>query len=190
MDCAFYHPQAIVDEGAIVGEGTKIWAGTHILRGARIGRDCNIGEHCFIEGGVIVGNGVKIKNNVALYTGVVCEDNVFLGPSCVFTNVVNPRAFIERKHEFQRTIIHIGASVGANATVICGCEIGRYALVGAGAVVTRNVPDYTLVIGVPARSAGHVCECGEPLQFSGYKAICSSCGKHYRLNNEVTIVED
>lgn len=186
MDQTFFsHPLSIVDDEAQVGEGTKVWAGAHIMGGAQVGRSCNIGEHCFIENGVVIGNNVKLKNNVALYTGVVCEDDVFLGPSCVFTNVINPRSFIERKHEFRKTIVRKGASIGANATVICGHTIGRYAFVGAGAVVSRDVPDYALVYGCPAEVHGYVCRCGCKLEFDNGHGVCGDCGAEYTIDGGI-----
>lgn len=175
------HPMSIVDPDCEIGSGTRIWAGTHVMCGARIGEGCNIGENCFIEGGVVVGSHVTVKNNVALYDGAVVEDDVFLGPSCVFTNVVNPRAFVSRKHAFRKTIVQKGASIGANATLICGHTVGRYAFVGAGAVVSRDVPDYALVYGTPAKIHGWVCKCGCKLTFRDNMAVCSECGSAYRL---------
>lgn len=180
----FKHPNAIVDDGCEIGEETRIWAGAHVMSGAKIGAHCNIGENCFIEDGVVIGNGVTIKNNVALYSGAIIEDNVFLGPSCVFTNVINPRAFISRKSEFRPTIIRRGASIGANATIICGHEVGQYAMVGAGSVVTRNVPDYALVYGTPAKSHGFVCECGEKIEVLFGTACCPVCLRKYKQANE------
>jgi UDP-2-acetamido-3-amino-2,3-dideoxy-glucuronate N-acetyltransferase len=161
MSSVQIHSTAVVDEGARIGENTKIWHFTHIMKGAVIGKNCNIGQNVFIANGVQVGNNVKIQNNVSLYDGVICEDDVFLGPSCVFTNVVNPRSAISRKEEFLKTIIGKGATIGANATVVCGKKIGKYAFVGAGAVVTKNVPDYALVMGNPAVQKGFVNEQGE-----------------------------
>lgn len=146
----FVHESSYVDEGCEIGEGTKIWYFTHIMQGCKIGKHCNIGQNVVVSPGVTLGNGVKIQNNVSVFSGVICEDGVFLGPSCVFTNVINPRAFINRRHEFRRTLIKRGASIGANATIVCGHTIGKYALIGAGAVVTRDVPDYALVYGNPA----------------------------------------
>lgn len=182
---AFYaHPMSLVDEGCEIGEGTRVWAGAHVMSGAKIGAGCNIGEHCFVEGGVTVGDHVTIKNNVALYAGAVVEDDVFLGPSCVFTNVINPRAFVSRKHEFLPTIVRKGASIGANATLVCGHTVGKYAFVGAGAVVSRDVPDYALVYGTPAKIHGYVCRCGCKLSFQedGH-AVCEQCGENYCLKN-------
>ena len=177
----FVHERAQADIGCEIGTGTRIWAGTHVMAGAKVGAHCNIGENCFIEGGVVVGNGVTIKNNVALYDGAVVEDQVFLGPSCVFTNVTNPRAFISRKNEFKSTRVCQGASIGANATIVCGCTVGKYAFVGAGSVVTHNVPDYALVYGTPARIHGYVCVCGEKLQISSSGCVCLRCGNRYRF---------
>lgn len=180
----YVHPLAIVDEGAEIGEGTRVWAGTHVMSGAKVGRKCNVGENCFIEGGVTVGNGVTVKNNVALYSGAEIGDDVFLGPSCVFTNVINPRSFISRKNEFKKTVVKRGASVGANATVICGHTVGRYAFIGAGAVVSRDIPDYALAYGCPAEVQGWVCFCGAKLAFQNGEAICPECGEQYRLEEE------
>ena len=177
----FAHPRAIVDEGAEIGEGTRIWAGAHVMFGARVGRKCNVGENCFIEGGVAVGDGVTVKNNVALYSGAEIGDDVFLGPSCVFTNVTNPRSFVPRKSEFKKTVVKQGASIGANATIICGHTIGRYAFIGAGAVVSKDVPDYALAYGCPAEVRGWVCRCGVKLTFQDGNAACSECGKRYCL---------
>jgi UDP-2-acetamido-3-amino-2,3-dideoxy-glucuronate N-acetyltransferase len=161
MEDVQVHETVVIDEGAQIGEGTHVWHFTHIMQGAIIGRNCNIGQNVFIASGVRVGNNVKIQNNVSLYNGVVCEDDVFLGPSCVFTNVVNPRSKINRKDEYKQTIIGKGATIGANATIICGKKIGKYAFVGAGAVVTKDVPDYALVMGNPALQKGWVNEKGE-----------------------------
>lgn len=185
----FVHPSSYVDDGCTIGEGTKIWHFSHIMEGCTIGKRCNIGQNVVISPGVILGEGVKIQNNVSVYTGVVCEDGVFLGPSCVFTNVINPRAFIERKHEYRKTVIGKGASIGANATIVCGHTIGRYALVGAGAVVTRDVPDYALVYGSPAKVRGHVCQCGEKLKFQDGVAVCAACGKRYRMDETGKVEE-
>lgn len=173
----FIHPTAVVDEGCEVGEGTRVWHWCHLMSGAKIGKKCNIGENAFIEAGVILGNCVKVKNNVALYTGIECEDDVFLGPNCVFTNVANPRSFIERKSEFKKTIIHKGATIGANATIVCGHDIGEYAFVGAGSVVTKTVPPYTMVVGNPARFYSYVCKCGVKLN---RELQCPACKKKYK----------
>lgn len=179
----FIHPLAIVDEGARVGEGTRVWAGAHILSGARVGRGCNIGENCFVEGGVFLGDGVTVKNNVALYDGAEIGDDVFLGPSCVFTNVINPRSFISRKSEFRKTVVEKGATIGANATIICGHTVGRYAMIGAGAVVSKDVPAYALAYGCPTEVRGWVCRCGVKLEFSDGRAVCPECGAGYILED-------
>lgn len=176
----FAHESAYIDEPCKIGEGTKIWHFSHIMHNAQIGRDCNIGQNVVISSNVVLGNGVKIQNNVSVYTGVTCEDDVFLGPSCVFTNVINPRSFINRKEEFRPTIIKKGASIGANVTIICGHTVGRYALIGAGAVVSKDVPDYALLVGNPARIIGYVCACGERLTFNDSNTSqCAICAKRY-----------
>jgi UDP-2-acetamido-3-amino-2,3-dideoxy-glucuronate N-acetyltransferase len=159
MDNCF-DPTAIIDEGAQIGVGTKIWHFSHVMSGAQIGKNCVIGQNVFVASSAVLGNNVKVQNNVSVYDGVVCEDDVFLGPSCVFTNVVNPRSFISRKNEFKPTLVKRGASIGANATIICGITIGEYAMIGAGAVVTKDVPDYALVVGNPARTVGTVDKAG------------------------------
>lgn len=176
----FVHPTATVDPGAEIGEGTKIWHYSHVMSGAKIGRNCVLGQNVFIGRNVRIGDGVKIQNNVSVYEGVELEDYVFCGPSMVFTNVVNPRSEIERKSEFRKTLVKRGATLGANCTIICGVTIGRYAFIGAGAVVTKDVPDYALVVGVPARIVGWVCECGEKLVFNDGWATCHACGKKYK----------
>ena len=157
----FVHESSYVDEGAEIGEGTKVWHFTHIMSGAKVGKKCSIGQNVNIGGKAIIGNGVKIQNNVSLYDDVIIEDDVFCGPSCVFTNVINPRAFIERKHEYKQTLIKKGASIGANATIVCGVTVGEYALIGAGSVVTKDVPPYALVYGNPARVHGMVNAAGD-----------------------------
>ncbi len=176
----FVHESSYIDEPCQIGEGTKIWHFSHVMKNSTIGEKCNIGQNVVISPDVILGNNVKIQNNVSVYTGVVCEDDVFLGPSCVFTNVINPRSFIERKEEYRKTVVKKGASIGANTTIVCGHDIGRYAFVGAGAVVTKDVPDYALVVGNPARVVGYVCECGNRLQKieTGYK--CELCNEEYK----------
>jgi len=159
----FVHESSYVDEGAEVGEGTKIWHFSHIQSGAKIGKNCSLGQNINVGSRAVIGNGVKIQNNVSIYDDVIIEDDVFCGPSCVFTNVINPRAFVERKHEYKKTILKKGASIGANATIVCGITIGEYALVGAGSVITKDVPPYALVYGNPARVQGKVNEVGEKL---------------------------
>jgi len=168
----FAHPTAVIDDGAEIGDGTKVWHFCHISTGARIGRDCVLGQNVFVAPGVVIGDGCKIQNNVSVYTGVELEDEVFIGPAAVFTNVQNPRAFVERKHLFGKTIVHRGASIGANSTIVCPCDIGAYAFVAAGAVVTKDVAEYALMVGVPARAAGRVCRCGEVERDGG----CPACG--------------
>lgn len=183
----YVHPTAIVDEGAEIGERTKIWHFTHIMSGAKIGRNCILGQNVFVGRNVRIGDGVKIQNNVSVYEGVELEDFVFCGPSVVFTNVLNPRSEIERKSEFRRTLVKRGATLGANCTIVCGVTIGRYAFVGAGAVVTKDVPDFALVVGVPARIVGWVCECGNKLSFKGCQATCPYCGKNYHKISEMQV---
>lgn len=185
----FVHESSYVDDGCEIGEGTKIWHFSHIMKGCTIGPKCNIGQNVVISPDVVLGEGVKIQNNVSVYTGVVCEDGVFLGPSCVFTNVINPRSFIERKDEYRKTTVKKGASIGANATIVCGHDIGRYAFVGAGSVVTKDVPDYAMVYGSPARVQGYVCECGQKLNFSDGSATCSACEKKYNMNEKNQVEE-
>jgi UDP-2-acetamido-3-amino-2,3-dideoxy-glucuronate N-acetyltransferase len=177
---ATVHPTAIIDEGASIGRGTRIWHFSHVMAGARIGENCVLGQNVFIGKNVRIGRGVKIQNNVSVYEGVEIDDYVFCGPSMVFTNVINPRSEVERKDEFRPTRVGKGASLGANCTIVCGTAIGRYALLGAGAVVTRDVPDYALAVGVPARVTGWVCECAAKLTFRGKTAACPSCRKRYR----------
>lgn len=180
----FVHESSYVDDNVKIGDGTKIWHFSHVMSNSEMGEKCNIGQNVVISPGVKLGNGVKIQNNVSVYTGVICEDDVFLGPSCVFTNVINPRSFIERKNEYRDTIIGKGASIGANVTIVCGHNIGKYALIGAGAVVTKNIPDYALVMGNPARIKGYVCKCGEKLIFEDNHAECSACGLKYNKDND------
>jgi UDP-2-acetamido-3-amino-2,3-dideoxy-glucuronate N-acetyltransferase len=183
----FIHESSYVDEDVQIGSGTKIWHFCHLMSGCRIGSNCSIGQNVLIAPGVILGNGVKVQNNVSLYKGVICEDDVFLGPSVVFTNVINPRAFIERKSEYQTTLIKKGASIGANATIICGHTIGCYALIGAGAVITRDVPDYALAYGNPANVYDWVCKCGEKLVFRLTQATCRICGQKYKQPSKIQI---
>lgn len=178
----FAHETAVLDEGCRIGDGTRIWHFTHVMAGAVVGKNCVLGQNVMVANRVTLGDNVKIQNNVSVYEGVTCEDNVFLGPSAVFTNVINPRAFIERKHEFRPTLVKEGASIGANATIVCGHTIGRYALVGAGAVVTHDVPDYALVTGNPARQTGWVSEYGCRLSFDNNgEAVCPESGQTYQL---------
>lgn len=179
---AFIHDTARVDAGAEIGEGTLVWHFTHVRENTRIGRNCILGQNVYVDPGVRIGDGVKIENNVSVYTGVEIEDYVFLGPSAVFTNVINPRAHIERKTEFRPTRVRRGATIGANATIVCGVEIGEFAFVAAGAVVTRNVPAFALVRGAPAQPGGWMCQCGIRLQFTAdrrAKAACTACGAEY-----------
>lgn len=180
----FVHESSYIDEPCTIGKGTKIWHFSHIMQNCKIGNNCNIGQNVVISPDVILGNGVKIQNNVSVYTGVICEDDVFLGPSCVFTNVTNPRSFISRRNEYKKTIIGRGASIGANATIVCGHNIGKYAFIAAGAVVTKDVPDYALVMGNPARVKYYVCECSEKMVWQNNKFTCPCCGKKYILEDE------
>ena len=175
------HESSYVDEGASVGEGTRIWHFSHIMSGAVIGTKCSLGQNVNVGGKAVIGNGVKIQNNVSVYDDVIIEDEVFCGPSMVFTNVINPRAFVERKQEYKKTVVKHGASIGANATVVCGVTLGEYCFVGAGSVVTKDVPAYALVYGSPARQHGWVCRCGVKLNAA---LTCPECGKHYRKIRE------
>jgi UDP-2-acetamido-3-amino-2,3-dideoxy-glucuronate N-acetyltransferase len=178
------HPTAVIDDGCQIGEGTKIWHFSHIMPGCIIGKSCNIGQNVVISPEVVLGNNVKIQNNVSIYTGVTCEDDVFLGPSCVFTNVTNPRSAINRRGQYAKTHVGKGASIGANATIVCGHDIGKFAFIGAGAVVTKNVPDYALLVGNPARQTGWMSEYGHKLQFDEQgRAVCPESGQIYCLQN-------
>ena len=182
----FVHESSYIDEPCKIGKGTKIWHFSHVMKDSEIGENCNIGQNVVISSGCKIGNGVKIQNNVSVYTGVECEDDVFLGPSCVFTNVINPRSFISRKDEYRKTIIKKGASLGANSTIVCGHDIGRFAFVGAGSVVTKNIPDYACVVGNPAKLLYYVCECSEKMIFDNNNVFkCPKCGKEYILENEI-----
>jgi len=185
------HPSAIIDENCEIGEGTKIWHFSHIMSGCKIGKRCNIGQNVVVSPQVVLGDNVKVQNNVSIYTGVICEDDVFLGPSMVFTNVINPRSAIIRKDEYRKTIVRKGASIGANATIVCGNEIGQYAMIGAGAVITKEVPPYALVYGNPARQNGWVSEYGHKLNFDkDGLATCPESGEKYvLLNNEVSKIK-
>jgi UDP-2-acetamido-3-amino-2,3-dideoxy-glucuronate N-acetyltransferase len=187
MSAFFAHTSSIIDEGAAIGEGTRIWHFSHIMNGCTIGNNCNIGQNVFVGTGVILGNNVKVQNNVSLYTGVICEDDVFLGPSCVFTNVINPRSAVVRKHEYKTTRVGKGATIGANATIVCGVSIGEYAFIGAGAVVTKNILPYALVVGNPSKQIGWMSAFGHRLHFDETGlATCKESGEKYQLiNNEV-----
>ena len=180
MSDYFVHPSSYVDDGAVIGAGSRIWHFCHVMPGAVIGARCNLGQNVVIMGGTRIGDNVKIQNNVSIYQGVTLEDDVFCGPSCVFTNVSNPRSHISRKDEYRPTLVRRGASIGANATVICGVTVGQHALIGAGAVVTSDVPAFGLMLGVPARRVGWICQCGERLHLSGGSARCGSCSASYR----------
>lgn len=178
----FAHKTAVIDKGASIGKDTKIWHFTHIMAAALVGEQCNIGQNVFISDKVILGNNVKIQNNVSVYSGVICEDDVFLGPSCVFTNILNPRSAIIRRGNYKKTLIKKGASIGANATILCGNTIGKYAFVGAGAVVTKDIPDFALWVGNPAKQMGWVSICGNTLHFDENGiAICPEDGSKYQL---------
>ena len=180
----FAHETAVIDEGAEIGEGTKVWHFTHIMPNTKIGRNCNFGQNIVVSPGCTIGDNVKVQNNVSIYTGVILEDDVFCGPSMVFTNVINPRSHIERKDEYRETRVGRGASIGANATIVCGHDLGKYCFIGAGAVITREVPDYALVVGNPGRLVGYVCYCGDKLDLKpgvidGDSSTCKSCGRSY-----------
>jgi UDP-2-acetamido-3-amino-2,3-dideoxy-glucuronate N-acetyltransferase len=182
----FAHETAVIDEGCQIGEGTKVWHFSHIMPNCTIGLSCNIGQNVVISPEVILGNNVKVQNNVSIYTGVICEDDVFLGPSMVFTNVMNPRSAIIRRDSYLKTIVKKGASIGANATIVCGHDIGRYAFIGAGAVVTKHVPDYALVVGNPARQIGWMSEYGHRLNFDeNGLAECPESGDKYTLSENI-----
>lgn len=181
----FAHETAVIDEGCVIGEGTKIWHFSHIMSGCRIGGHCNIGQNVVVSPEVTLGNNVKVQNNVSIYTGVICEDDVFLGPSMVFTNVINPRSGVNRRGQYIPTLVKKGASIGANATIVCGITIGEYAFIGAGAVVTKNVKPYALVIGNPARFAGWMSEFGHKLKFNDQGiALCPESNQRYQIEND------
>lgn len=180
----FVHESSYVDEGAVVGRGTKIWHFSHVMPGAVIGEDCSIGQNVNIGSKVKIGRGVKIQNNVSVYDCVELEDGVFCGPSMVFTNVYNPRSEISRKDEYRKTLVKQGATIGANATIVCGHTVGSYAFIGAGAVVTRDVPDFALVYGNPARIHGWICRCGVKMEVEGEGASCEACGRNYLREGE------
>jgi len=180
----FAHETAVIDEGCKIGRGTKIWHFSHIMTGCEIGERCNLGQNIVVSPGVKLGNNVKVQNNVSIYTGVICEDDVFLGPSMVFTNIVNPRSAVVRRDKYVTTIVEKGATIGANATIVCGHRIGRYAFVGAGAVVTKDVKPYALVVGNPARQTGWMSEYGHKLVFDENGiAVCPENGEKYKLEN-------
>lgn len=189
-DHFFAHETAVVDEGCSIGEDTKIWHFSHIMTGCSIGKNCNIGQNVVVSPEVVLGSNVKVQNNVSIYTGVICEDDVFLGPSMVFTNVINPRSAVNRRGEYARTRVGRGASIGANATIVCGHDIGEYAFIGAGAVVTKTVPAYALVVGNPARHMGWMSRRGHRLEFNEEnKAVCPESGEQYILQDgKVTAV--
>jgi UDP-2-acetamido-3-amino-2,3-dideoxy-glucuronate N-acetyltransferase len=187
MSTNFYaHPTAVIDEGCTIGEGTKIWHFSHIMPNCTIGNACNIGQNVVISPDVVLGNNVKVQNNVSIYTGVTCGDDVFLGPSMVFTNVINPRSAVNRKNQYAKTHVGKGASIGANATIVCGHDIGEFAFIGAGAVVTKNVPAYALVIGNPARQTGWMSEYGNKLSFNSEGiAVCPESNEKYQLKDGI-----
>lgn len=182
MSNFFAHESSYVDEPCEIGDDTKIWHYCHIMPYCKIGMKCNIGQNVVISPEVILGNNVKIQNNVSVYTGVICEDDVFLGPSMVFTNVVNPRSHVNRRSEYKKTLVKQGASIGANATIVCGHIIGKYAFIGAGSVVTKDIPDYAIAVGNPARVVGWMCKCGEKIKFESEKAECFACKSKYSKN--------
>lgn len=184
----FAHETAVVDQGAEIGEGTKIWHFSHVMPSSKIGKGCSLGQNVVVMTKVEIGDNVKIQNNVSIYEGVICEDDVFLGPSMVFTNVYNPRSAVSRKHEYRRTLVKKGVSIGANATIVCGYDIGEYAFIGAGAVITKPVPAYALVVGNPARQIGWMSEHGSRLEFDAEgMAVCAESGEEYKLvDNKVT----
>ncbi|HKA60561.1 MAG TPA: acyltransferase [Gemmatimonadales bacterium] len=175
----FAHESSYVDDGATIGSGTKIWHFSHVMPGAVIGERCNLGQNVVVMPGTRIGNNVKIQNNVSIYEGVELEDDVFCGPSCVFTNVMNPRSHVSRKHEYRRTLVKRGSTIGANATIVCGSTLGEYSFIGAGAVVTSDVPPYGLMVGVPGRLVGWMCQCGERLHVKAGRAACGVCGAAY-----------
>lgn len=188
-DTNYYaHPSAVIDQGCEIGDGTKIWHFSHIMPSCKLGKNCNIGQNVVISPEVVLGNNVKVQNNVSIYTGVTCDDDVFLGPSMVFTNVTNPRSAVNRKNQYAKTHVGKGASIGANATVVCGHDIGNFAFIGAGAVVTKNVPDFALLVGNPARQIGWMSEFGHRLNFDANGiAFCEESGQKYKLENNLVI---
>ena len=180
----FVHESSYVDEGCEIGKGTKIWHFSHIMSNCKIGQNCNIGQNVVISPEVVLGNNVKIQNNVSIYTGVICEDDVFLGPSMVFTNVTNPRSAVNRRGQYSKTVVKKGASIGANATIVCGHDIGKFAFIGAGAVVTKDVPDYALIVGNPGKQIGWMSEYGHRLHFENGNARCMESGEKYLLEKD------
>ncbi|AHF14218.1 acyltransferase [Niabella soli] len=180
----YIHTTAVVDEGALIGDGTKVWHFSHIMKDTVLGKNCNIGQNVVISPRVILGENVKVQNNVSIYTGVICEDDVFLGPSCVFTNVINPRSAVNRRGQYAKTKVAKGATIGANATIVCGHDIGEYAFIGAGAVITKHVPSYALVVGNPAKQIGWMSEFGHRLEFKEDRAVCPESGQEYILQNQ------
>lgn len=187
MSSFFSHPTAVIDPSASIGKGTKVWHFSHIMENSFIGEKCNLGQNVVVSPEVVLGNNVKVQNNVSIYTGVTCEDDVFLGPSMVFTNIINPRSAIVRRGNYLKTIVKKGATVGANATIVCGNTLGEYCLVGAGAVVTKNIKPYALVIGNPSKQIGWVSEYGHRLKFDNNFAICPESGQEYQLKNEIVM---
>lgn len=187
MTRPFVHESAYVDDGATIGEDTKVWHFCHVMPGAVIGRGCSLGQNVVVMNGTKIGNNVKIQNNVSIYEGVELEDDVFCGPSMVFTNVINPRSHVSRKNEYKRTLVKRGASIGANATVVCGVTLAEYCFIGAGAVVTRDVPAHALMTGVPAKRSGWMCECGVKLEEGIIELSCDACGKTYARKNQALI---
>ncbi|MCK9204664.1 MAG: N-acetyltransferase [Bacteroidales bacterium] len=186
----FAHGTAVIDEGCRIGKGTKIWHFTHIMSGCIIGEHCNIGQNVVISPDVVLGKNVKVQNNVSIYTGVVCEDDVFLGPSMVFTNVINPRSHILRRDQYMKTLVHKGATIGANATIVCGNEVGAFAFIGAGAVVTKDVQDYALIVGNPGRHVGWMSEYGHRLHFDEQGiAVCPESNEKYKLTTEGRVIK-
>jgi UDP-2-acetamido-3-amino-2,3-dideoxy-glucuronate N-acetyltransferase len=183
----FAHESSYIDDGAVIGPGTKIWHFCHVMPGAVIGARCNLGQNVVVMGGTRLGDNVKVQNNVSIYEGVILEDDVFCGPSCVFTNVTNPRSRISRRAEFQQTLVRRGASIGANATIVCGATLGEYCFIGAGAVVRGEVPAYALMVGVPARQVGWICQCGVRLKIENGSGTCTACGATYRLEGDTLV---
>lgn len=182
----FSHETAVIDSGCTIGKGTKIWHFSHIMTGCKIGQNCNIGQNVVVSPDVVLGSNVKVQNNVSIYTGVVCGDDVFLGPSCVFTNISNPRSAVTRKDKYEKTLVKRGATIGANATIVCGIEIGEFAFIGAGAVVTKNIPPYALVVGNPCKQIGWMSENGQRLDFDKNGiAVCEESKEKYELKNNI-----